>query len=151
MFMIDLGAQSYYSTLGISPNASVKEIQVVCDRMGKELVEKRRVAASDEDREKIDERLKYINSTVGETLRRPEKRKEYDRANAHLRFFTVQIAAAPMFVDQVERLHDMHRLIKDFLAGKGVTLSPLSDVEREDFSTDESEVELLDNLLWENP
>jgi curved DNA-binding protein CbpA len=150
MFMIDLGAQSYYSALGISPNASVKEIQVVCDRIGKELLEKRR-SASVEEQEKIDERLKYINSTVGETLRRPEKRKEYDRANAHLRFFTVQVAATPMFVDKVERLHVMHRIIKDFLADKGVVLSPLSDVEREDFSTDVTDVELLDSLLWENP
>jgi curved DNA-binding protein CbpA len=148
--MIDLGAQSYYSALGISPNASVKEIQVVCDRIGKELLEKRR-SASVEEQEKIDERLKYINSTVGETLRRPEKRKEYDRANAHLRFFTVQVAATPMFVDKVERLHVMHRIIKDFLADKGVALSPLSDVEREDFSTDVTDVALLDSLLWENP
>jgi|SRR5215213_397625 len=148
MFMIDLGAQSYYSALGISPNASIAEIRIACDRVGKELAEKLRVAASDEEREKITGRLKYINSEVGETLKRPEKRKEYDRAHAHLRFFTVQVAAAPMFVDKVDRMHVMHRIVKDFLSAKGVRLSPLSDVEREDFAGDESPVGLLDNLLW---
>lgn len=148
MFMIDLGAQSYYSALGISPNASIAEIRIACDRVGKELAEKLRVSASDEEREKINGRLKYINSEVGETLKRPEKRKEYDRANAHLRFFTVQVAAVPVFVDKVDRMHVMHRIVKDFLWEKGVRLSPLSDVEREDFGGDESPVELLDNLLW---
>lgn len=148
MFMIDLGAQSYYSTLGISPNASIAEIRVACDRVGKELAEKRRAAASDEEKEKIDERLKHINSAIGETLKRPEKRREYDRANAHLRFFTAQVAAAPIFVDKVERAHVMHRIVKNFLAARGVKLSPLSDVEREDFSNDESPIELLDSLLW---
>jgi curved DNA-binding protein CbpA len=147
MFMIDLGTQSYYSALGISPNASIAEIRIACDRAGKELNEKLRAAASDEEREKINDRLKYINF-VGEELKRPEKRKEYDRTNAHLRFFTVQVAAAPMFVDKVDRLHVMHRIIRDSLWEKRVRLSPLSDVEREDLSNDESPVELLDNLLW---
>ena len=147
MFMIDLGTQSYYSALAISPNATIAEIRIACDRVGKELAEKLRAATSDDEREKINGRLKHINS-VGETLKRPEKRKEYDRANAHLRFFTVQIAAAPMFVDKLDRLHVLHRVIKDSLLEKGVRLSPLSDVEREDFSDDESPVELLDNLLW---
>lgn len=148
MFMIDLGAQSYYSVLGISPNASIAEIRIACDRAGKELAEKLRGAASDEEREKLNGRLKYINSEVGETLKRPEKRKEYDRAHAHLRFFTVQVAAAPLFVDKVDRMHVMHRIVKDFLRAKGLRLSPLSDVEREEFAGDESPVELLDNLLW---
>ena len=147
MFMIDLGTQSYYSAIDISPNASIAEIRIACDRAGKELAEKLRAAKSDDEREKINSRLKYINS-VGETLKRPEKRKEYDRDHAHLRFFTVQVAAAPMFVNKVDRLYVMHRIVKDFLATKGVVLSPLSDVEREDFSDDESPVELLDNLLW---
>lgn len=147
MFMIDLGAQSYYSALGISPNASIAEIRIACDRAGKELVEKLRVAASQEEREKINDRLKYINS-AGEMLKRPEKRKEYDRLNAHFRFFTVQVAAAPMFVDKVDRMHVMHRIVKDFLLEKGVRLSPLSDVEREDFAGDESPVRLLDDLMW---
>jgi curved DNA-binding protein CbpA len=146
MFMIDLGAQSYYSALGISPNASIAEIRIACDRAAKDLVEKLRVAAPDE-REKINERLKYINS-VGEKLKRPEERKEYDRTHAHLRFFTVQVAAAPMFVDKVDRMHVMHRIVKDFLLEKGVRLSPLSDVEREDFAGDESPVRLLDDLMW---
>lgn len=148
MFIIDLGAQSYYSALDISPNASIAEIRIACDRAGKELAEKLRAAASDEERKKITDRLKYINSYVGETLKRPETRKEYDRAHAHLRFFTVQVAAAPMFVDKVDRMHVMHRIVKDFLAERGVLLSPLSDVEREDFTGDESPIELLDNLLW---
>ena len=148
MFMIDLGTQSYYSALDISPNATIAEIRIACDRVGKELAEKLRAATSDDEREKVNSRLKYINSEVGETLKRPEKRKEYDRDHAHLRFFTVQVAAAPMFVEKVDRLHVMHRVIKDFLSKKGVRLSPLSDVEREDFTDDESPVELLDNLLW---
>lgn len=147
MFMIDLGAQSFYSALGISPNAGIAEIRIACDRVGKELAEKLRAVTSEQEREKINDRLKYINS-AGETLKRPEERKKYDLANAHLRFFTVQVAAAPMFVDKVDRMHVMHRIVKDFLREKGVRLSPLSDVEREDFTDDESPVELLDNLLW---
>lgn len=147
MFMIDLGAESYYSALSISPNASIAEIRIACDQAGKGLAEKLRAAASEGEREKINDRLKYINQ-VGETLKRPEKRKEYDRDHAHLRFFTVQVAAVPMFVDKVDRMHVMHRIVKDFLWEKGVRLSPLSDVEREDFAGDESPVELLDNLLW---
>lgn len=145
--MIDLGTQSYYSALDISPNANVAEIRIACDRAGKELAEKLRAATSDDEREKINGRQKYINE-VGETLKRPEKRKEYDRTHAHLRFFTVQVAAAPMFVNKVDRLYVMHRIVRDFLGMKGVPLSPLSDVEREDFTGDESSVELLDNLLW---
>ncbi len=145
MFMIDLGAQSYYAMLGISPSSSGAEVRAARDKLVKELKEKERTVPS-EEKKKIESRQKEINA-AGETLARPEEREKYDRANTHLKFFTVRIAAAPLFVEKDDRIYVLHRAIRNFLATKEVDLQPLSDLEREDFSSDETPIDLLDNLL----
>ncbi len=145
MFMIDLGMQSYYSLLGVSPAASAGEIREARDRKIKELRERQRIAQGPEE-EKLKDRQKEINA-AGETLARPKNREEYDRQNSHLKFFSVRVAAAPLFVEKADRIHVLHRAIREFLAAKSIDLPPLSDIEREDFSADETPIDLLDNLL----
>jgi len=146
MFMIDLGTQSYYSLLGISPSVSVGEIRDARDKMIKNLREKQRGVRDSEEKQKIEARQKEINA-AGEALVRHGKREEYDRANAHLKFFTVRVAAVPLFVEKADRIYVLHRAIKNFLTVREVDLPPLSDIDREDFSADETPNELLDNLI----
>ena len=145
MFIIDLGTQSHYALLGISPSASAGEIRAVRDRLVKEYVEKERIAPP-EEKQRLEDRKKEINA-AGEVLARPAEREKYDQANAHLRFFTVRVAAAPMFVEKADRIYVLHRAIRNFLEMQEVDYPPLSDMEREDFSADETPNELLDNLL----
>lgn len=146
MFMIDLGLPSYYSIIDVSPSASQAEIRDARDRKGKELKEKLNATRDSEERKKIEERLKEINA-AGDTLASPERREEYDQNNAHLKYFTMQRVAAPMFFEKTDRLYVLHRAITDFLTAQKVVLPPLSDMEQEDFSVDETPNELLDNLL----
>ena len=89
---------------------------------------------------------KKINA-AGEILVRPNDRAEYDRQNPHLKFFLVQTAAAPMFTEKADRLHVLYRVTKDFLAEKEIEVPPLSDMERFDFTADETPMPLLDKLL----
>jgi uncharacterized protein YaaR (DUF327 family) len=145
MFMIDLEAQSYYAIIGISPSSSIEEIRIARDNMINELKKKERTASA-EEKKKIEARQKEINA-AGETLVRPEEREKYDRANAHLKFFTVRIVSAPLFVEKADRIYVLHRAIRNFLVTQNVDLPPLSDLEREDFSADETQIDLLDNLL----
>lgn len=146
MFMIDLGVQSHYSLLGISPDATITEIREARDRLGKELTEKKRLTKDNEEKKKIEDRQKKINE-AGEVLVRAEEREKYDHENSHLRFFVVQVAAVPMFVDKADRFYALNRIIREFLTTKGTTLTPISDHERDDFSADETTNNLLDNLL----
>jgi len=146
MFMIDLGAESYYSILGVSPDADVDEINKARNQIMVELKRKYRVEQDPQEKQRIEKRQAEI-SAIGGTLASPEKRSEYDRANAHLRFFTMRVAAAPMFVENADRIYVLHRAIRDHLAKKGVDLAPLSDIDRSDFSADETPIEFLDNLL----
>jgi curved DNA-binding protein CbpA len=145
MFMIDLGVQSYYSLLGVSPSANAAEIREARDRKIKELRERQRIAKGPEA-ENIKARQKEINA-AGETLARPKDREKYDRLNSHLKFFSVRVAAAPLFVEKADRMYVLHRAMREFLAAKGVNLQPLSDIEREDFSADETPIDLLDDLI----
>jgi len=145
MFMIDLEAQSYYGVLGISPSSSVGEIRDARVKLFNKL-EKKIYTAAPEEKKKLVDREKEINAAYG-ILARPEEREKYDLANAHLRFFTVRIAAAPLFVEKNDRIYVLHRALRNFLAAKEVDLQPLSDLEREDFSADETPIDLLDNLL----
>jgi hypothetical protein len=147
MFMIELGAQSYYSMLDVSPSASIAEIRDALNRIGNDLKKRLIAAKTEEEKKKIEDRQKQINQ-VGGTLVSPKRRDEYDRENAHLRFFDVQTVAAPLFTSKMDRLYVLHRAIREFLHDKAVVLAPLSDLDREDFSSDETPVELLDNLLW---
>ena len=146
MFMIDLGAQSYYSVLGVNPGASFAAIRAARDQMIKELKERLRTAQTETEKRLLEERQKEINA-AGEKLARPDQREAYDRDNAHLKFFTVRMVAAPMFTEKADAFFVLHRTIRDFLASKGVTIPPLSDIEAQGFESDETPVELLDALL----
>jgi|SRR5215470_3488187 len=144
MFMIDLGADSHYSLLGVSPTATTAEIRQARDRMVKELRERQRREPS--NREELEKRQTAVNA-AGEELVRPAKRTEYDQQNAHLRFFTVRDAAVPLFVDPGHRIDVLHGAISAHLLEAGVALRPLSDVDRTDFAADETPNQLLDELL----
>ncbi|HEX8070619.1 MAG TPA: hypothetical protein VF546_11755 [Pyrinomonadaceae bacterium] len=146
MFMIDLGAQSYYSALGVSPSATTEEIREVGDRLANELRAQQRAAASEEEKKRLEEREAYINGIVRE-LKAPAERAKYDREHAHVRFFDVQPAAAPLFTNKSDRLYVLHRVLGEFLAGQGVALAALSDLDRQDFAQDKTAVDLLDSLL----
>src|SRR5829696_9339458 len=119
MFMVDLGAQSYYSVLGVSPSADVDEIRATRTNMFEELEKKRRVTQDPVERQKLEGRQKEINA-AGETLSRPEERAKYDQAHAHLRFFLVRVAAARMFVEKPARMYAVDRAIREFLEEKGI-------------------------------
>ncbi|MFC3897706.1 J domain-containing protein [Lentzea rhizosphaerae] len=144
MFMIDLGAESYYSVLGVPPNATAAQIRQARDGLIRELRTRQRREPT--RRGELDERQRVINA-AGEELVRPARRAQYDQENAHLRFFTVRPAAAPMFTDHADRTAVLHRALRDHLASQGVELPPLSDVDRTDFTADHSPNRLLDELL----
>ena len=94
----------------------------------------------------MEERPKEINA-AGAVLVPPEKRAAYDRAHAHLKFFTMRTVAAPMFTEKADSFFVLHRALRDFLAARELVLAPFSDVERQGFGCDETPVELLDALL----
>lgn len=144
MFMIDLGAESYYSMLGVAPDATSKDIRNAAERI---VVEIRKQIRSDPGREKeLNARETAVNTARG-TLGGPKTREDYDRANAHLRFFTIRPAGAQMFLERDDRIHVLHRAVCEYLASQGVVVTPLSDLDRADFSADESPNRLLDELL----
>lgn len=146
MFFIDLGTQSHYSVLGISPTATVEEIRTAKDKLVKELRDKQKLAKTEAERKPVDDREKYLNQ-ISDTLIRREKREKYDSENAHLGFLTVQTVTAGIFAEKSDRLHVLHRILREFFSVKGVELQPLSDVDREDFLSDETPVALLENIL----
>jgi curved DNA-binding protein CbpA len=146
MFMIDLGTQSYYSVLGVTPSANIAAIRSARDTLVNDLARKMRTAETDAEKLALEVRQKEINA-AGETLVRPDKREEYDRAHAHLRFFTVRVASVPMFTDKADGFFVLHRAISEFLAAKGLAVAPLSDLEAQDFLSDETPNDLLENLL----
>jgi hypothetical protein len=144
MFMIDLGGESHYTLLGVVPTATTAEIRAARDARVKELRERQR--REPDRRGELMELQKVINA-VGEVLARPARRAEYDLKNAHLRFFTIRTAAAPMFVDPMARVAVLHRAIVTHLRAAGVPVQPSSDLERTDFRGDETANALLDELL----
>jgi len=144
MFMVDLSADSHYTLLGVAPTATADEIRMARDRLVKELKERHRREPT--NRDELVERLKAVNA-AGEALVRPAERTKYDQKNAHLRFFTVRRAAAAMFIEAGDRVDILHRAISAHLAGAGVPLRPLSDLDRVDFLADASPNPLLDQLL----
>lgn len=144
MFMINLDAESHYSVLGISPTASREEIRQARDGLIRKVEEqKRREPAR---REELEAKAKKINA-VGDTLARPKERAEYDKANTHLRLFTVRTGAAPMFTDAADRVDALYRAVQAHLRRAGVVLAPCSDIDRWDFTADETPSPLLDELL----
>jgi len=148
MFIIDLGAQSHYSVLSVSPDASASDIRNARDEMARKLQEDILRTKDSNLKKELEEKLKTINA-AGEVLARPDERSKYDRTNAHLRFFLIQNPSAIAFDDTSFRFEWLHRVIRKFLAAKGTRLLPLSDLERTDFSEDQTPCELLDELLKE--
>ena len=146
MFMFDLGGDSYYSFLNLLPTATPEEIRAARDKKFAELENLKRAAKDPEERRKLEERQKEVGQK-GDTLARPDSRAKYDEANAHLRFFIVRPAAAPLYVDKTDRLFAIDRAVRRFLAGRNFAAPPLCDLDRTDFSADEQRIELLDRLL----
>lgn len=147
MFMIDLGVESHYSRLGISPDATAAEVRQARDNLIRELRERQRREPA--RRKELAEREREINN-VGNELARPAKRAEYDKEHEHLRFFTVRSAAAPMFADPQDRIDVLHRVIAARLRDAGVRIRPLSDLDRGDFTADLTPNDLLDELIGQS-
>lgn len=142
--MIDLGIDSYYSLLGVSPDATAAEIRMARDNLIRELRERQRREPT--RRQELTERQRMINN-VGEELARPAKRAQYDKDHEHLRFFTIRTASVPMFTDPEDRIDVLHRVIIEQLRTTGVHVRPLSDLDRDDFTADVTRNDLLDDLI----
>jgi curved DNA-binding protein CbpA len=147
MFMIDLGAESHYARLGVSPDASAAQIRQARDRLIRELKEQQRREPA--RRDELIKRQEEINN-LGDELARPAKRAQYDKDHEHLRFFTIRAAAVPMFVDPQDRIDVLHRVISARLRAAGVPIRPLSDLDRTDFAADATANDLLDELIGQN-
>jgi DnaJ-class molecular chaperone len=145
MFRIHVGSESYYSLLGVHPDASASEIRDACSKLLDELDRKRESADADE-REGLGARVRKINHVSG-ILLGAESRKKYDREHEHLKFFLLRSAAAPAFTERGDRLVAAYRIVADFLGARGVRVAPFSDFERKDFFEDRTPNALLDRLL----
>jgi curved DNA-binding protein CbpA len=147
MFMIDLGVESHYSRLGVSPDASAAQIRQARDNLILELRQRgRREPAR---RAELTKRAEEINN-VGAELSAPAKRARYDKHHQHLRLFTIRSAAAPMFTDPQDRIEVLHRVIGARLREAGVPIRPLSDLDRSDFTADLTPNDLLDELIGQS-
>jgi curved DNA-binding protein CbpA len=133
MFMVELDTDSYYSLLGVEPDATAAEIRQGRDRLVKQLRERQRREST--NREELVERQKEVNA-AGEALARPAQREKYDREHAHLRFFTVRV---------------VHRALSEHLRQAGVAVSPLSDLDRVDFGDDLTPNPILDGAPGPTP
>lgn len=142
--MIDLGVESHYSLLGVSPDCTAAEIRQARDNLIRELRERQRREPT--RRAELTERQRLINN-IGEELARPAKRARYDQDHEHLRFFTIRSATAPMFTDPEDRIDVLHRAISAHLRAEGVHVRPLSDLDRDDFTADLTPNNLLDELI----
>ena len=141
MFMVELDADSYYSLLGVDPNAPSATIRKVRDDLIKSLRDRARREPT--SRDELTARQRKVNA-AGRTLTAPAERTKYDREHAHLRLFTVRSAAAPMFIDPHDRFQAIYRAISEHLRGMHTPLPPLSDLDRDDFSADLTPTPLLD-------
>ncbi|MDR3719717.1 MAG: hypothetical protein P4K98_13020 [Bryobacteraceae bacterium] len=148
MFMINPGADSYYSFLGIGPDATPAEVRDARTKLSNQLVARERATRDPEDLKTIEKRRQEINSKSG-ILASPEKRAEYDSKNAGLLVFTVKPAAAPLFCEPADQLWVLYQVARRFLAGRGDPLPPICDLDREDFRADFTPCQLLEQLLKE--
>lgn len=144
--MVDVGADSHYTVLGVAPDATAAEIRKAHSRIGTELNLRQRKEPG--NRAEVVERRKYVNGIAAE-LTSPAKRAEYDRLHADLRFFAVRTAAAPLFADAGQRVEVLRRAIAAHLAAAGVPAQPACDLDRVDFRADHTPNALLDQLLRE--
>jgi curved DNA-binding protein CbpA len=145
--MIDLGVDSHYAMLGVSPDATAAEIRKARDTLIRELRERQRREPT--RRAELTERQRLINN-VGEELARPAKRAQYDKDHEHLRFFTIRSATAAMFTSPQDRIDVLHRAISAHLRAAGVQIRPLSDLDRVDFTADATPNTLLDELIGQS-
>jgi hypothetical protein len=141
MFMVELDTSSHYSLLGVDPNASFADVRAARDREIKRLRERQRREPT--NRDELVERQKQVNA-AGEELARPAQREKYDKQHANLRFLAVRSASAPMFDDAGDRLEALYRAIAGHLRALGVSLPPLSDLDRTDFDDDLTPIPMLD-------
>jgi hypothetical protein len=146
MFMIDLNVQTAYKILGISPDADAREIIRVRGALQKDLKKKIDATRDEEEKKRLNEELLKITG-AGEKIARPAEREKYDAENAHLMFYQERPSAMPFFTSKADRLWVLLRAFRAHLAQQSVTVSPLNDLDREDFSADETPNELLDHLL----
>ena len=146
MFLIDLGAPSYYSVLGVLPGADPREVRAQQSKKHAELDRELARTTDPDKRRKLTEQ-QQVNNRIGDELSDPRKRQAYDETNAHLTFFVVRRAAAPMFDEREPRLRWIHRAVRDFLQRKGEQVDPITDLERVDFTADFSDNAWLDRLL----
>jgi hypothetical protein len=141
MFMVELDADSYYSLLGVDPNAPPAVIRQARDELIRTL--RHRASREPTNRDELMARQMNVNS-AGRTLTAPAERERYDKEHAHLRLFTVRSAAAPMFTDSEDRLDAIYRAVSAHLRRFGTPLPPLSDLDRTDFSDDLTPTPWLD-------
>jgi len=146
MFMIDLSATSYYSVLGISPDATAKEIAAGRGAKLAVLKTKRKTVTDNAEKYQLEEEQILINK-AGETLARSDRREKYDMENAHLRFYSERSAAIPLFSNKIDRIAVLNRVLREHLISIGENISSLNDFDRTEFSADETSNELLNSLL----
>jgi len=149
MFMVDLGMSSYYSVLGVSPDADVAVIRAAAATIYGDLERARLKTISPEEKRNLEGRKVNINS-IRDALSNATQRSLYDRGNAHLTFFQVRKAAAPVWLERGLLLRWMHKAVREFLQEKGETIEPLTDLERSDFTADFTANEWLERLLEEH-
>jgi hypothetical protein len=142
MFRIQIDTDSHYAVLGVPPDATPEQITRARDRQ----VHTLRVRQRNEpvNRDELVELQRALNA-AGEELARPARRREYDAANPHLRYFTVRIAAAPMFVTPVDLMVALRAAVAAHLDEAGAPVPPASDLERADFTGDLTWNALLDD------
>lgn len=145
-YMIDLSTDSHYEFLGISPDASKKEIAAAADKLGNNLQKKAQQITNPDEKEKIRTQQNRL-SRVKSTLSAPKKKAEYDLENVHLRYFLTRPTSVPLFHSNVDRLFVLHRVLRQFLAEKGVEIAALMDTEQTDFSDEYEDVQVLNELL----
>lgn len=146
MFMIDLGASSYYSILGVPPDADAKEIAYRKNLKFRDLDRKLKNTRNPAEKEALEKQKLELNQIEGK-LRNPRGRQEYDRQHVHLTFFVVRRVAAPVFDDARLRLEWIHGAVRDFLRAKGEQVEPVTDLDRSDFTDDYTRNDVLDRLL----
>ncbi len=144
--MVDLGAQSHYSVLGLAPGATAAEIRASLSKVFGELERQRQKARSPEEERNLIERQMNLNK-IGDLLTHSEKRASYDNINAHLTFFQIRKAVTPVWDERELLLRWMHRTVREFLITKGEMVQPISDLERTDFSADFTENDIVEGLL----
>lgn len=121
--------QSYYSLLGISRNAILKEIRDACYRKIEELNEKKCNARNLEEKQKLLDYLKEIHIAY-DTLTRPKLREDYDRINARLiaqemdediiTVKQVQSSAPLVFISAKSEDFRIAKQVYEFLVSRGV-------------------------------